>query len=113
VPAGATYDLGGSYAAPVFRFDAELWLHEGEAAWHFVTVPGGVSDAIEAETAGRRRGFGSVRVRATVGKTTWTTSVFPDRGRRAFLLPVKKDVRAREGIRVGDVVPVSLELVDG
>ena len=96
----------------MYRFDAEVWLHEGDAAWHFVTVPGDVSDAIEAATAGRRRGFGSVRVRATVGATRWSTSVFPDTGRQAFLLPVKKEVRVREGIEAGDAVAVVLELVD-
>lgn len=74
-------------------FDAELWRHDGEAAWYFVTVPGDVSDAVEVATAGRRRGFGSVRVRATVGSTTWATSLFPDTRRRAFLLPLKKAVR--------------------
>lgn len=93
-------------------FDAELWRHDGEAAWYFVTVPGDVSDAVEVATAGRRRGFGSVRVRATVGSTTWATSLFPDTRRRAFLLPVKKAVRVRERIDAGDVVSVALQLVD-
>lgn len=64
----------------MFRFDAELWLHQGDGAWHFVTVPGEVSDAIDAATAGKRRGFASVRVRATVGTTAWRTSVFPTTG---------------------------------
>ena len=96
----------------MYTFDAELWLYEGEAAWHFVTVPGDVSDDIEARTEGRRRGFGSVRVRATLGATTWTTSVFPDRGRRAYLLPVKKEVRRDEDVEAGDRVRVGLELLD-
>ena len=96
----------------MFRFDAELWLHQGDAAWHFLTVPGDVSDAIDSATAGKRRGFGSVRVRATVGTTAWSTSVFPDNKRRAYLLPVKKDVRASEGIAAGDTVTVALDLVD-
>jgi hypothetical protein len=96
----------------VYRFDGELWLHDGDAAWYFVTVPGDVSDAIDAATAGKRRGFGSVRVRATVGTTAWHTSVFPDNKRRAYLLPVKKAVRAREGIDAGDTVTVAIELVD-
>lgn len=96
----------------MFQFEAELWLHHGEGGWHFVTVPGGVSDAIEAATAGRRRGFGSVRVRATVGGTTWVTSLFPDTGRHAYLLPVKKQVRTSEGVQAGDVVPVSLDLME-
>jgi hypothetical protein len=93
-----------------YRFDAELWLHEGEAAWFFVTVPADVSDDIEARTAERRHGFGSVPVRVTVGSTTWTTSVFPDSKRAAYLLPVKKDVRAWESLDAGDRLTVVLEV---
>ena len=92
----------------VHEFSAELWRHEGDAAWWFVTVPGAVSDEIRAQTDSGRPGFGSVRVQVTVGATTWTTSVFPDSKRGGYLLPVKKDVRSREGLEVGDVVTVEL-----
>ena len=92
-------------------FDAELWLYDGEAAWTFVTLPPELSDDIRAQTDGRRRGFGSVRVQVTVGATTWSTSVFPDAKRGAYLLPVKKDVRRREQLEVGDRLTVTLEVV--
>jgi hypothetical protein len=91
----------------VYRFEAELWLWDGDAAWHFVTLPEDVSDDVE-EQAGARRGFGSVPVQVTIGSSTWTTSVFPDSKRGAFLLPVKKQVRTREELEVGDVVVVEL-----
>ena len=96
-----------------YRFRAELWLYEGDkAAWHFLTLPGDVSDDIEARTADQHRGFGSVRVRVTIGATTWATSVFPDTKRAAYILPVKKDVRRRESIEAGDEAEVTIELVD-
>ncbi len=93
-----------------YRFEAELWLHQGEAAWYFVTVPGEVSDDIEARMAGRTRGFGSVRVRVQIGATTWSTSVFPDTKREAYVLPVKQGVRTAERIDAGDRVEVSLSV---
>lgn len=92
------------------RFEAELWLWDGEAAWHFVTLPGDLSDDLRAQS-GERRGFGSVRVRVTVGGTTWSTSVFPDTTRGAYLLPVKKDVRVLEGLELSDRVAVQLEVL--
>jgi hypothetical protein len=95
----------------VYWFDAELWLHDGAAGWHFVTLPPEVSDDIDARVAGRTRGFGSVRVRATIGSTTWHTSVFPDTRREAFLLPVKKQVRTAAAIEDGDRITVGLHLV--
>lgn len=97
----------------MFRFEAALWLWQGDAAWHFVTVPADVSDEIEGRTAaGERRGFGSVRVKVTIGATTWSTSVFPDKKQAAYVLPIKKDVRTREGLSAGDKTKVTLELLD-
>lgn len=96
----------------MYRFKAPLWLHDGDAAWHFITLPEDASDDIEERTAGRARGFGSVRVRVTVGATTWSTSIFPDTKRGAYVLPVKKEVRRREQIEAGDRVALTLELID-
>lgn len=95
-----------------YEFSAEVWLHQGDAAWHFLTVPEDISDDIEERTSHLQRGFGSVRVRVRIGVTTWTTSVFPDTKRAAYILPVKKDVRRAEGIDDGTEVKVSLDLVD-
>lgn len=96
----------------VYRFDAELWLHTGEAAWYFVTLPDDVSDDIEARSDGAARGFGSVRVQVTVGATVWATSVFPDSKRGAYVLPVKRHVRTAERLREGDLVSLSITLID-
>ncbi len=96
----------------MFRFDAEVWLYAPEGGWHFLTVPAEVSEEIEERTSGRRRGFGSVRVSVTIGATSWTTSVFPDKKRGAYVLPIKKDARRAEDFAAGDRVNVTLELLD-
>jgi hypothetical protein len=93
---------------PRYRFRARLWLHTGQAAWHFVTLPHDVSDEIDELTARNRRGFGSVRVIATIGATTWSTSVFPDTKATSYVLPVKKSVRETEGLVADDVVDVTV-----
>ena len=88
-------------------FDAELWLAKADNPWVFVTLPEVVSDEIEA-TVATKGGFGSVKVHASIGRTTWSTSLFPDKSRRAYILPIKKAVRTEESIDVGDSVTVSL-----
>ena len=70
-----------------------------------------MSDEIADRHAGPRRGFGSVRVRVTVGDTTWTTSVFPDAKRSAYVLPVRKDVRTKEGVTAGERVTIGLVVI--
>ena len=78
------------------EFEAELWEHEGQGAWCFVTVPPEPSEDIRLSGA-MPAGFGSYRVEATVGATVWRTSVFP--ASECFVLPVKKAVRTGRGHR--------------
>jgi len=57
---------------------------------------------------GTARGFGSLRVTATIGQTSWQTSVFPSR-ETGWMLPVKAAVRKAEGLDEGDEVELRLE----
>ncbi|MBB5475675.1 DUF1905 domain-containing protein [Micromonospora parathelypteridis] len=99
----------------VFVFDAELWLWDARRAetWTFVSLPAEASQEIRELTDGSRRGFGSVRVRATIGGSTWATSIFPGGGGGgAFVLPIKRAVRKAEAFDVGDIETVTVELID-
>jgi hypothetical protein len=101
-------------ARVVVVFDAELWNWDARRtdSWTFVSLPVDASQEIR-ELAGRhRRGFGSVRVRVTVGGSTWTTSIFPDSARDAYVLPIKRAVRRAESLDVGDTAGVVVELID-
>ena len=93
------------------RFAAELWEHEGDAPWVFVTLPSGIADDVEAR-APQGPGFGSVKVEVTVGTTCWRTSLFPDKASESYVLPVKRQVRNREGLSIGDTIRVVLDLID-
>jgi len=94
-------------------FDAELWLWEARRAqtWTFVSLPASQSEEIHDLAGGLRRGFGSVRVRATIGSSTWTTSIFPA-SQDGYVLPVKRPVRVAETLDVGDTATVTVELID-
>lgn len=89
--------------ALTFRFTTDLWEYQGDASWFFLTVPPEYSDEIRA-TAPPRRGFGSVKVTVTVGNSMWKTSVFPDKKSGCYVLPVKRAIREREGLRPGELV---------
>lgn len=87
-----------------------MWLYEGPAAWHFVTLPKDESDQIRLNFGTMKRGWGSVPVLATIGATSWKTSIFPDKAAEAYLLPLKADVRKREHISAGDRIVFTLEI---
>ena len=97
-----------------------LWLWtsaSAPASWHFLTIAGQAADDIHATALMRRmeggpkRGWGSVKVRATIGATCWDTSIFPDKERAGWLLPIKAAVRKAEGLVAGDSVTVTIILI--
>ena len=92
---------------------APVWLwSEGKGSWHFLTIP--PEQAIEIRLAamagGARRGFGSVRVAATINGVNWRASIFPQKS-GGYILPIKAAVRAQSGIAAGDEVTVTLDLL--
>ena len=94
----------------MITFTAPLWIWNSEkASWHFITVPEEQSLEIRAESFGGTRGFGSVKVEATINGVSWRTSVFRQKA-GTYLLPVKADVRRCAGIAADDLVTVALDL---
>ncbi len=101
-----------------FTVSTPLWRWQSAtapAAWFFVTIAGEVADAIRLAAIGGqwldgRRGFGSAKVRATIGGTSWSTSVFPHKESGGWLLPVKAAVRKAEGLSESDMVTVTVSL---
>ena len=92
---------------------APIWLwSEGKGHWHFLTIPPdeAIEIRMESSASGIRRGFGSVRVEATINGVAWRTSIFPQKS-GGYILPIKADVRRRASIAAGDGVTVSLELL--
>jgi len=87
-------------------FTAEVWHWRGPAPFHFVTVPDEPSRGLKAVSEAVTYGWGMIPVTARIGRTEWTTSLFPKDGR--YIVPLKDRVRAAERIEVGDAVAVRL-----
>jgi len=98
-----------THTGPLWR-----WTGGNGGAWHFVTIDGAAGEALSATALMRRleglsRGFGSLKVEARIGASTFRTSVFPS-NELGWLLPVKASVRKAEAIGEGDAVEVVLEV---
>jgi hypothetical protein len=90
------------------EFTGELWFWKGPAPWHFVTVPDEQCGALEAVASHVSYGWGMVPVTAHIGRTEWTTSLWPKDG--AYVVPVKTWVRRAEKLELGDEVNVRLRI---
>ena len=99
-----------THTGPLWRWTTPA----APAAWHFVTIDGEAGEALVATALMQRmeglsRGFGSIKVTATIGESSFKTSVFPS-NELGWLLPVMASVRKAEGVGEGDEVAVVLEV---
>ena len=88
------------------EFEGEIWHWRGPSPYHFVSVPPDECVLLEEVAPMVSYGWGMVPVSGQIGKTTWTTSLYPKDG--GYVVPLKDAVRRPEGLAVGDVVRVRL-----
>ena len=93
------------------RFTGVLRRWDAQDAWFFVTLSEEATQTVREHPV-PPRGFGSVKVEATLaseaGETMWRTSVFPDKRSGRFLLPVKAAVRKAHDVDDGDTLDLAL-----
>jgi hypothetical protein len=91
-----------------FKFKSKIWKYRGPAAWHFITLPKGLSMQIRKEFGLEEEGWGRLKTVAAIGKTEWKTAIWFDTKAASYLLQVKADVRRREKLEDGVAVAVNL-----
>ena len=99
-----------------FKSKVIVWkegYNEGNdsSSWRFARVPEDISAKIKEMQKGRlRRGWGAVYARAKIGKSEWTTSIFPDWHSATYILPLKKQIRYEENLYDGTDVDISIQI---
>ncbi len=93
-----------------YSLKLKVWLFGGEGGWHMVTLPQAEAEEIKVRFADKRKSFGTIKVQATIGATTWQTSIFVDTKSRSYVLPLKAGVRKKENIHQDDQVDVKLRI---
>ena len=88
----------------MITFTAKIEKDGDAGAWHYVLLP---ADALKQlrDATGKQ---GSVKVRATIGKTTYTTAMM-SRGNQQWFLAVKAAMRNAENLAEGDAVTITIE----
>jgi hypothetical protein len=91
-----------------FSFTGTMIEWRGPAPFYFIVVPMEICEEIKSAAKQLSYGWGVIPVSATIGKTTFTTSLFPKNG--GYLLPVKNSVRIPESLELDQQVKVKLVL---
>ncbi len=92
------------------EFSGAIFTWRGPSPFYYVAVPDDQSDAIKQVASALTYGWGVIPVRARIGATAFTTSLFPKDGR--YLLGIKKAVRVAEGLGEGDQVSVVMSTAE-
>ena len=90
------------------EFSGKIIFWKGPAPWFFVAVPAKQSRDIKAISNMVTYGWGVIPVHVRIGKTEYTTSLFPKDDR--YLVPIKASVRKAENLEKGDKVTIRLEV---
>ena len=93
-----------------FVFNTKVWLWPGFTGWHFVYVDKKISDLIYKKIKEKKLKTspnGLIPIKAKIGKTEWTTSLFPHKKENIYLIAIKKKVRKAEAIFDRDNVKIS------
>jgi hypothetical protein len=87
-----------------------MWKWQGSGAWYFCTLPKKYAADVQ-KLVNKKRGWGSFRVRAMIGKNAWDTSIFPDSKSGTYLLPIKRTIRRAEELDEGDTVRIKIQML--
>jgi len=85
-------------------FTARIELFDCKMAWHYVSVPIELSEPLKV-FADR----GMIAVTATVGSSSWPTSLVP-MGDGTHFIALAAKIRKKENLTLGDEVEVCFEL---
>ena len=92
---------------PELEFSGQVVEWRGPAPYVFVPLPPDAADLVD-EVKADVVYWGVVPVRAWIGGTGFTTAMFPRED--TWFLPLKVAVRRAEGVELGDVVDVRMQV---
>lgn len=94
---------------PDLRFSGEVVEWRGPAPFHFVVAPPAEGRWLREIMRDVTYGWGMIPVTGQIGRTEFTTSLWPRKG-GSFWVPIKDAVREAEGIQLGDVIEIALDI---
>lgn len=94
-----------------YKFKSEVIVYPGMNAWRFLVLPKDKAHKIKKDFSHKAKGWGSLPVNVKIGKSTWKTSIFPDKKSDTYVLPLKAEIRRKEGIDDHSKVSFSIEII--
>lgn len=93
-----------------YEFRSKVWQHPAPGGWYFVSLPAAVSKEIRKQFKLQEQGWGRLKITAQTGKSKWATAIWFDTRRRTYLLPLKKEIRVKEGINDSETLKMIVHI---
>ena len=97
--------------AHTYVFQGKLQKFPEAGSWKYIVVPRALALELRQRYRPNHGGWSSLRVRATVGASTWLTSIFWIQ-RGGYYLFIKAAIRKIENLRLGKSVRATVTLLN-
>lgn len=91
-----------------YEFSAAIWQYAGPGGWHFVSLPQVLAKEIRDTLKSEEEGWGRLKAVAAIGNSEWKTAIWFDTKLNTYLLPLKADVRKKEGLTLDSNINITL-----
>ena len=91
-----------------YEFSATIWQYAGPGGWHFVSLPQALSKEIRDNLKSEEEGWGRLKAVAATGNSEWKTAIWFDTKLNTYLLPLKADIRKKEGLTLESNIIITL-----
>lgn len=92
----------------LYEFRGRVWK-DPKANWYFVNVNKKISHEIKTNPNSKANKYGLIKIKATIGKTSWNPTLFPTK-HGDYVLAIKADVRKKEKIENDTVISIRIYL---
>lgn len=92
------------------QFSAKTWQHPSPGGWYFISLPTTIAAEIRTGLQSEEEGWGRLKAVAKTGNSEWKTAIWYDTKMNTYLLPLKAEIRKKEGIIVGKKLQITLWL---
>ena len=93
----------------IFTFKSKVWRDPKAMGWYFVDLDNLLSQKIKKMPDKSVNKHGLVKALATVGNTTWKTTLFPTK-KGNYVMSIIKKIRQKEKIEDKDSLKIKIEI---
>ncbi len=94
-----------------YKIKSQIWIWPGDAGWHFISLDKKLSKKIKEKYINKKYGGGFIKIKATIGSSSWLTALFPYTSQEIYLISVKKKIRTAEDLFEGDNITLKFEIL--